>query len=165
MGGRISGESAFRRSRRVIPVPQPSAGTDWTLTVPAGHVYRLEAVRFRMVNDATAVSRYVALVITDGNAEAVRSVLPSNTAANDDVVVSYWRDAAALLAFDALTAPLPIVDLQAGWTIGSSTLNLSGADQFSAIRVTVLDVTVRGGPADLSEVPDLFLSVGGTDDE
>lgn len=159
MGGRISGETPFRRSRRTIQVAQPAAGQEWSLTVPAGHVYRLEAVRFQYVADANVASRYVRLPITDGNAEVARALLGTDIAATDDVTVSYWREAQPFTSFADVTAPLPTMDLQAGWTISTTTLNMQVGDQFKGIVVTVLDITVRGGPADLDDIPDLFLAV------
>lgn len=157
----ISSESSWRRSRVTVAVPQPAAGADWTLTIPAGHVYRLLSLYAVLASSAVVATRVARLAFTDG----ARTFLDLSAGASQ--VASLTRRYAWLPSVgpsavgSGILSALPDVALGAGWTIASLTDAIDVGDQWSAIVLNVLDTTARGGPADLDDIPDMVIELVG----
>jgi len=158
-GGRVSGETVWRRSRRVVAVADPAAGADWSATVPGGHVWVLEAIGARLTTDSTVVSRVPILTIGDGTGD-VLEVAPAGTAEASETRRFAWLpDQAGLTGLGGVISPLPRLVLGPGWRVRVATLGLRGGDAWSQIRLAVLDLTVAAGPIELGNVPDLRVEV------
>lgn len=158
-GGRVSGETVWRRSRRVVSVAAPAAGSDWSVRVPGGHVWILEAIGARLTTVTTTMSRVPVLTIGDGTGD-VLEVVPAGTAERDETRRFAWLpDQAGLTGLGGVVSPLPRLVLGPGWSVRVVTLGLQAGDAWSQIRLAVLDLTVAAGPIELGNVPDLRVEV------
>ena len=157
--GRYSGESPYVRVRQAIPVAQPAAGADWTLTVPGGHLYVPLALGFTLATSAAVANRLVRLGWGDGVRSTFTVPYSNVQAASLTWHYSAVPDVNAYGVGTEFLAPLPPVTLPAAWTIGTRSQLLDAADQFSSIFVHVIDVWVRDGALDLDSVPDLLVEV------
>jgi hypothetical protein len=161
MPGAISEERPWRRSRIVVPVAQPAVATDWSVPVPAGHVWHLLAVQALLTADANAANRVPVLQLSDEGLVVVSIPVAANITANQAITVC-WALGSTSLAFGSNQAlPLPSVDLEPGGSVAVSTAAKQAGDQWSAVRLWVLDTTVRGAPADLAELPLYVVEVAG----
>lgn len=156
MGVGYSGESPWRRSRIVVPVASPGAGLEWSLTVPAGHLYQVHSIFAILTTSAVVAARFARLILGDGVAPFLE-VPPFASQAASLAWRYSWADVS--VAYQAGLSQLGVIPpttLEAGWTIGSSSVAIDPGDQWSGIRIGVLDVTIRPGanaidaPADLT---------------
>lgn len=154
-----SGEASWRRSRIVVPVASPAAGSDWALTVPAGHLYQLLAVSAQLVTSATVATRVARLQVSDGN--AVFLDLPPTATQAASLTRRYaWAPHAPGLAIGSgILSFVPDLALQTGWKLQTTTDLIDATDAWTAIRVLVADTTVRDGAIDLDTLPDLLVEV------
>lgn len=127
----------------VITVANPSAGADWTYTVPAGHRLRVLSIYFELASDANTGARTPTPYITDGTDALYRGkCATASTASSTSQIV--WAPNLEYTAgtINAIPAqaelPNPCI-LTEGWTIGSKSYNIQAADQLQNIRITVLD--------------------------
>lgn len=161
MGEPYSAESPWRRSRTAVTVTPPAAGADWSLPVPAGHLYVLRSAFGILTTSAAVANRTARLILGDGTATFLE--VPPFAVQAASIVGRYsWlgADVAYALA-PAQGLPLPPITLQAGWTVGTSTGLIDVGDQWSGIRLNLIDVTVRGGDNDLNAYPDIVVEVVG----
>lgn len=155
----VSGETTWRRSRIVVPVATPAAGADWSLTVPAGHVYHLVSLYGQLVTSAAVATRIPRLSFTDG--DSVFLDLPPFASQVASLTRRYaWAPAVSGTALgNSILSYLPDLDLPAGWTIASVTDLIDAADAWTSVKLLVRDLTVRGGANDLDAMPDLLVSL------
>jgi hypothetical protein len=159
--GRYSSETAWRRTRQVVRGANPAAGADPSLTVEAGHLYRLLAVYAELVTDATAANRTPRLTISDG-ASVFLSIPPaSSVPASTTARLAWIVGAAGYSSGDGQVMPLPELELQAGWQLALVTGAIQAADDYGALAAVILDTTARGGAVDLVDLPDLRVEVVG----
>lgn len=133
--------------RRTITVPDPPAGTEWSVTVPGGVVWRVLMGRFTLSTGATGSGREVGLFIRDGSVEVGRTWSQVNQAVSTVAIYGFFPGASPVgfsFAGLGLLIPWPDVLLLAGYTIGSGTLSLGAADQYSGIALLVEEHQVRG---------------------
>lgn len=156
VGQATSGESVWRRSRIVLRPAAPAAGADWLVTVPAGHLYRIRSIAAILTTSAAVANRQANLAIGDG--ESTFITVPANAVQAASLAWTYgwWPLAVALQTGLALEAPLPDLQLMAGWTIGSAVGAIDVADAWTNIRLLIEDTTVRHGPLGLNEIPDIL---------
>jgi hypothetical protein len=111
----------------------PGAGVEITETVPAGVMWRLSSIAFRLVTDATAGNRQVILRLDDGSSTFADIPAPAVQIALLDVGYTFGDGLTSFAsAFDQI-APTPRgVLLQAGWRIRTLTTNLQAGDNFGA---------------------------------
>lgn len=160
MGDRdFSGEDRWRRSRIVVPVPQPAAGADWSLAAPAGHLYQLVSVIATLTTSAAVATRAARLVLGDGNATFLHVPAATTQVASLARRYGWWATGQVLAVGSDIESPLPGIALQTGWTIGSATDLVDVGDQWSAIRLHVIDTTVRDGATDIDQLPDIIVEV------
>lgn len=156
MGREFSGEATWRRSRIVVPVASPAAGQDWSLVVPAGHLYHLISVYAVLVTSATVATRVPHLTFSDG----VRVFLDVPPFASQVASLTRrygWFEAATGDTTGlGISSGLPCLALQAAWQLAQSTEAIDAADQWSSVFVHVIDTTTRDNDVDLStELPEL----------
>lgn len=62
---------------------------------------------------------------------------------------------------DGEVMAIPALTLQPGWTIGTLTDNLQVGDQWSSLRLLVVDTTVYSGAIGIDSLPDLLVGIIG----
>ena len=159
--GRTSGETTWRRVRQVVRSAVPAVATDPTFTVPAGHVWRVRAISAQVVTDANVANRSPLLQVSDGTAVFLTIPPFAVITAGLTARLSWLVQAGPYGAAAAQVMPLPELELQAGWVVSLLTGAIQAGDQYSALALIVDDMTVRGGNADLSDIPDLRVEVVG----
>jgi hypothetical protein len=159
MAGSISGESPWRRYRRVVSVPAPAAGADWSLVVPAGSVYELVSVYASLSTSATVANRGARLQLTAGGVVYLDLAPQAVQAASLTTRYAWAQGMASYSADNGVVTGLPKLYLEPGWSIGTQTDLIDGADQWSAVSLLVLETVVRGGPLELAQAPDMFVEV------
>lgn len=159
MGGFVSGESLWRRVRRTVTGAAPAAGADWSITVPAGHAYRLLAVTATLTTSATVADRTPRFRLSDGDAVFLDIPAVAVQAASLAGVFSWARNLGSYALGSAQAVGIPDLILQPGWIASVLTDNLDSGDAWSAPIALVDDMTVRGGPVDLGAAPELYVEV------
>jgi hypothetical protein len=159
VGTPVSGESAWRRSRVVVRIDPPGAGADWSLTVPAGHIYQLLALHARLVTSAAVATRIARLAFGDGVSPIADLPPQASQAASLTYSYAWLPSPSGILTGTFMLSVLPDLELQAGWTLASLTQALDAADQWDQVRVLVLDTTARRGKLDLNARPDFIVEV------
>lgn len=122
----------------------PSAGADFTITVPAGLAWRVRSVFAQLVTSGTVASRQVNLVIKDDQGNIITEVAASGTQAAS-LTGSYTFAANEPLAGASNTFVIPIPQdlvLPESFTIGSSTGSIQTGDQWQNITVLAEESTV-----------------------
>lgn len=157
--GMISGQSPWRRVRRVVTGTDPAAGAEWTETVPAGVVWDLISVLATLVTDATVADRSPRLRIGDG-ASVFLDVPPVAVQAASITGRYLWgRGLTGTNIGAGQAAGIPDLRLPAGSTIASLTGNLQAADNWGAPVLYVVETAIRGASTDLSVIPDAIVQV------
>lgn len=159
MGRAISGEGAWRRSRIVVGVPQPAAGADWSVPVPAGHLWNVLSILATLTTSAVVATRIPRLIFGDGVATFL-DVPPFAGEAASLTRRYVWVPAGqGYTTGNGILSPLPEVPLGTGWTLATTTDAIDVADQWSAIKLAVVDTTIRDGAIDIDTLPDLVVSI------
>lgn len=125
---------------REVIVAAPAAGVEWTATVPAGSSWEVLLVKSVLATSAVAGARVPALVVKDGDGNAVARFNPGVTlAANGSSVVTYVAGAGATPVQSGFVAPLPTPPLimPAAWSFTSLTVSLDVGDAYTAIILQV----------------------------
>lgn len=159
MGQIISGESAWRRTRRTFTGTAPAAGSDWTVTVPAGKVWRVLSVRASLVTSATVANRAPALTVSDGSAVFLTVPAPAVQAASLTGVFDWYEYASAQAVGNVQAAALPELIIPAGFVLASSTAAIAAGDQWSAPVVYVIETWDRRGPIELLDAAEVQVVV------
>lgn len=161
MGDRQAGVTALRRYPRAVQVPQPAAGADWTITVPAGVLWRLVSAFGLLATSSAVANRTAVLSIGDGDTEFCR--IPATGVQAASLTESYtWG-----VGLDSEnTGPsqsqaIPEYVLHAGAIVKSATANVDVGDQWSAVVLYVIETMVGGGPVDLMDIPELIVQLAG----
>jgi len=112
----------------------PAAGAEWTITVPAGVRFVVQAITAVLVADATAANREVAIVFTSGG--AIVSQPASGFAHTAGLTKRYsvfpGNVRGAGPAGQEGLIPMPAITLRAGDTMTSQTTNLQAGDDWDA---------------------------------
>lgn len=133
------------RLTRTINVTQPAAGADFTVTVPAGSTWVVQAVRGQLVSSAVAGNRLPALRIGDGFTELQRIAAVNNQATGLTWVYTWlpgygYAPATGTIQNLSLGSLAPV--LYAGSTIAAVTAAIDVGDQWSGVALQVLEYTV-----------------------
>lgn len=162
MGGFVSGESTWRRSRLAVPVGPPAAGADWSIAVPAGYVWRVEAVYGVLATSAAAGTREARLTLADATG-VILSLGPAATQAASLTSRYAWTQGGGYAAGASIGGALPPdLALDPGWTLASSTVGLDVADAWSSVRLLVLQTTFTRGAVEAGELPELYVGIVGS---
>lgn len=139
--------------RRVVQVPNPAAGTDWTVTVPAGVQWFVTAGVAQLTTSATVDNRQVALEVTvngstvwyarNGTTHAASTIFVYNFSSTVANVPLSGTETGVLVSF-------PPGYLSPGTVIGTSTNLLQAGDQWSGIVLWIEEVYVTD--SQLSEI-------------
>lgn len=156
---RISDQSPWRRYRRTVAGTQPAAGTDWSLTVPAGSLYALVSVYAELVTSATVADRAPRLQLSTGD-QVYLDIVPQAAQAASLTYRYQWGRHIGTYALGAgQVIGIPEIVLEPGSTVAVVTDNLDGTDQWSAPVLYLVETVYRGGQADLAEAPEMRVEV------
>lgn len=159
MGAPYSGESPFRRVRRIVSGNAPAVGADWTVTVPAGFTWRLVSVIADLTTSAAVANRDPHFTVSDGT--TVFEIVPPSAMQAASLTRHYiWFPGADAIAIGAgICQAIPELVLPAGFVVASNTVALDVGDQWTKPVLHVIETTVRDGSIDLGDVPDMVIEV------
>jgi hypothetical protein len=125
-----------------IAIPAPVAGAEFTFTVPAGKRIYVCALRAQLVTDATAPSRFPAIIISSVGG-IIASVASGANALTSSTWSFTWTPGVAIYNGSAAqpnsVVPWPPdVILEEGTVITSLTGAIAAADQWSLITLQTL---------------------------
>jgi len=128
---------------KVVTVANPAAGANFSQTVPANKIWEIQTIHFHLVTSATVASRYPSITIDDGTTMfgeiTVNQVVPEN-ATREFTFAMYIQQVGNF--FNRMSAPLPLLVLNAGARITSSVGSLLAGDQISAIAIYVKEISI-----------------------
>lgn len=142
-----------------MPVTQPAAGADWSLVVPAGHVYTVRSIMALFATSAVVASRVPRLVFSDGVTDFLFVPPIGSQAASLTGRFSWFEHAGGQNVGNGQSVSIPTLTLPAGWAVKSNTTAIDAGDQWSAIFAHVTDMTTRQGPVSLEELAELDVVV------
>ncbi|HEV3136146.1 MAG TPA: hypothetical protein VG348_15765 [Acidimicrobiia bacterium] len=125
-----------------VTIAAPSAGADWSYTIPASIWARLLSGFTTLTTSSTVANRYAGIIESDANGVEIGE-LQVATAITASLVerISYghssqWATIAASPAGTvAVQAVFPSFPIPPGYTIGSKTVGLAAGDQYSSIQL------------------------------
>lgn len=124
---------------RTLANQDPAEGEMILITVPTGARWRPLSLRFRLVTNGTAANREVELVITDGTNEIANVPAGVTQTASQTRRYSYFhtapRGAGTVSLF--VIAPLPRIDIPAGYTIETLLNGGQVSDAFTQVNLLV----------------------------
>ena len=122
-------------------VANPAAGADWVATVPTGARWLVQFVSAALTTSAAVATRVPQIQIKDAGGTIVWENSGDNTVAGVTNAQYSWAGGVPLQGNNNVNQ-MPIPDfcyLLQGFTIGPLTPGLQAGDQWSAIRVTVVE--------------------------
>ncbi len=142
---------------RQVTVTNPAAGVDWRHTCPGQGIQRIVALRALFTASAAAANRIPAFVLSDGADDFATSPLLTAITANLATVISTWPGAGAIgpaAGPQTFGSPHDGWMLLPGWSLRPVTAAIDVADQWSAIRLWVVEYPT--GP-DVRVTPDVAM--------
>ena len=128
-------DTAVPGVRRVISIAQPSAGADWSQTVPGGRSWRVLGATANLTTSATVASRFPGWQATVAGALIYNYVGIGSLPASSSSAPCTWAPGpgsqSTATAF-FVWVPVPDVWLPEQTKFGSLTSNLQVGDQWSA---------------------------------
>lgn len=118
----------------------PAANQEISETVPTGKRWRVQAVQFSLVTDATVANREVVVVVDDGTSTLFQSPAGANQAASLTWAYSVGNVGSPVAGTTATTVRqivLPNLLLPAGSRIRTATTNRQSGDNFGAPKLLV----------------------------
>jgi len=124
---------------RSVQQANPAAGADFTITVPTGARWRVQALRANLTTSAAVANRTVQTVVDDGvNTNFIGPFLTAQTAGQSLGYTAYPGGGNPYTILTEQGSPLPSPTVMfAGARIRSLTANLQAADQWSLIFIDV----------------------------
>ena len=159
MGQIISGESAWRRTRRTYLGSAPAAGADWSVTVPGGKAWRILSVRAALTTSVAAANRVAALTVSDGSAVFLTIPPAAVQAASLTWTYDWLEHGNNVQVGTLLSGGFPDLIIPAGFVIASSTSLLDAGDQWAAPRLYVVETWDIRGPVDLVDAAEVNVVV------
>lgn len=143
----------------VVSATTPAAGADWSLTVPAGHLYELLTVWAKLTTDANAANRSVVLGVSDGDATFLQLPPPALQTASLAYDYAWAQHGADHGGAPGQAIGLPRLVLEPGWVLSVTTANVQVGDQWSQPKLLVLDTLVAHGRVQVGELAELLVEV------
>lgn len=126
--------------KRAVPVPQPAAGAEWTVTVPGGRQWRIIGGAAQLVASAAVANRRPGLALGDESSTVARTVSALQVQAGATALLGYLPDSGVTAPPGADTVGLvPAWDawLPGGFVISSLTVGLQAGDQYGLVALMV----------------------------
>lgn len=155
----VSGERPYRRSRIVVRPAAPAAGSDWSLSCPAGHLYRILSIYGVLTTSAVVATRVVNLSLSDGIAEFLRIPAQGSQAASLANRYSWFPESAGDATGLGVNSPMPEVTLMPGWSVSAKTDLIDAGDAWSALAFYVVDTMTLRGPVDIDALPEMVIQL------
>lgn len=140
-GGRVISPVESNGWLHSVQQANPAAGADWTMTVPASRRRRVNSFSAIFAAAVAVANRNVQVIVDDG----------ANTVWEDDLNASITSGQTVTVACTGTNVPTGVVAtilhavippgliMPAGWRLRTTTANINGADQWSAIWLNVED--------------------------
>lgn len=127
--------------QRFYTVSDPAAGSDYSITVPAGETWYLQGFKCILSTSATVATRFPILLLAIG-ANVVYYAPPSaGIAASLSDVFSWSPGLPGVSTSNINTQPCPDVPIQPGSTLITFTQNIQVGDQYSQGTLSILAYT------------------------
>lgn len=142
-----------------VRVDNPAAGADWRYTCPGQGIQRVVAMRAVLTTSAAVANRAVALVLSDGTDDFATIPSGAAIAASQTGVVSSIPGAPTVGAANGpllLSAPTDGFLLLPGWSLRTATALIDVADQWSAVRLWVVEYPTGPTTRQTPDVPTIF---------
>lgn len=144
---------------RATGASAPPQGQNWSYTTPSTAVWLVLWLNISLTTTAVGGSRYVSLQLNnDIGGPLVNAVqpiaIPSSTTTN-----LHWYVGATAFAVGTAyaVAPIPSILLPPTSSLAVNVTGIQALDQLSAVRFSVVEITVAQGPLTPSERDDLML--------
>ena len=126
--------------RRVVQVPSPAPGADWSITVPGGVQWNILALTSTLTTSATVANRLPGLTVAIDGVTTWHVQSNANLVASSSVTVNsfsgiqypFYGGAGTYMLETLPPGPYP-----AATEIGSSTTAISAADQWSGVALYI----------------------------
>lgn len=126
-------------------VGNPAAGADWSLVVPAGKTWQLLSVTAFFQASAVVANRFPFLNISNIGAVKIIQIGPGNSVATSVGTTQQWIagwSGAETSVLGVINRYLPSgLVLPSGYTISTTTVSKDVGDQWSAISISVVEIT------------------------
>ena len=125
---------------RVVAVPTPAAGSDWSITVPGGVQWKILSGRGQLAASAAVATRIPEITLTSEGVEIGRYPCNLTLAANATSVISFSQQLGTFIPPASVVdgfVGLPWFPLTSGDVISSSTGAIQAADAWTGIRIRI----------------------------
>lgn len=142
-----------------VTVTAPAAGADWRHTCPGQGIHRVVAMRAVLTTSAAVANRAVALVLSDGTDDFATIPAGAAIAASQTGVVATIPGAPAVGAANGpllLPSPTDGFLLLPGWSLRTATGLIDVGDQWSAIRLWVVEYPTGPTTRQTPDVPTIY---------
>lgn len=132
-----------RGVKQIVPVANPGAGNEFTVTVPGGEQWFIYAGRLTFTASAAVANRTVTLAIEIDGFRSYQVADPTAVVANGQVFYNVIGSDSPVQAGNVATVgwlQTPSIPLSQGAVIHTVTLNLDVADQWQNCRLYVARV-------------------------
>lgn len=137
-------------------IANPAAGTDWSITMQSGGLWVVETMTATFATSAVAASRAPFLRIQDADGKAIWSSyyqLNVGASSNGTYVVSMLGGTLAGPGGSGTsTFGIPLIPLEPGWALSSSTVLIDAGDQWSQLRFLLCRIDVGTDGYDFGRV-------------
>ena len=133
-------DKVIRGVRRVVNVPQPAAGAEWSVTVPGGVQWRINLAVGELQTSAVAGGRIVGLEVAEPGSTPVVYYFQFTMGASAAWVFQWVIGSPAYPTATNVDHPLMGIGpywIPGGSTVASSTRNADAGDQWSNVRLVV----------------------------
>ncbi len=141
---------------KIVTLANPAAGADWRHTCPGNAIHRVVAARALLTASAAVANRLPSLVLSDGSDDFAASPVTTAVTAGLAVPISTFPGApagGALLTALTVASPTDGWQLLPGWSLRVATVALDVADQWSAIRLWVVEYSTGPNQRRTPDVP------------
>jgi hypothetical protein len=137
-----------------VAISNPSAGANFTYTVPAGPPVSLQSINATLVTSAAVANRRVLFQVRDGSGTLQSEfqgsgIVPASTTLNAFLSLGNTNNPNSTSGISL--GPVAPVTMQPGWTVTSAITLIDAADQLSAITIGVLPTSAGEGAANIPQ--------------
>lgn len=130
------------RKQRTVTVDQPAAGADWSFVPSTSDWSKLVSITAKLVTSATAANRGPDLHVTDLNGNVVSADAASIDQIASSTFIWSWRPGAMFYGQASTSGVVanscPGFWLPPGAAVGTKTVNIDAADQWSLVVATFI---------------------------
>lgn len=125
---------------RVIPIPDPAAGSQVSLSVPGGRAWILHSVRVVLTTSAAVANRLMILRIMAGEHESIRFTASAVQTASTSMIYAFAPDIASVSTSVVTMVPIAsTLVLLPGFRLETAVDSLQATDVLSGTVVTVTE--------------------------